>query len=61
MYYNNINMTIADKLEELEQRIYELECVLKHYPVNKDFVPQWMHHTATHNDGTIDIEWDYEL
>ena len=57
-------MTLKERIDELEQRIYELECVLKHYP--KPFIiPPWMKvegsDVITNADGTIDIEWDYEL
>lgn len=59
-----IRMTIKDRIDELEQRVYELECVLKHYP--KPFnIPPWMRIDddvyGTSADGTIDIEWDWEL
>ncbi len=54
-------MTLTERIDELEQRIYELECVLKHYPKPFD-IPRWMKpYDGINNDGTIDIEWDYEL
>ena len=56
-------MTQKEKLEELEQRIYELECVLKHYPKPFD-IPVWMkpyEGTSDTHDDTIDVEWDWVL
>ncbi len=52
-------MTLTERIDELEQRIYELECVLKHYPKPFD-IPTWMK-PYDGTSGIIDIEWDYEL
>jgi len=53
-------MSLQDKVNELEQRIYELECVLKHYPINK---PIWC--TISFDDWfswwIYNRDWEYEL
>lgn len=58
-------MTTKERIDILEQRIYELECVLKYYPKPFD-IPAWMkpiHYDGVpcNTDGTIDIDWDWEL